>query len=147
MLNLETKLSTAIFARSSLNTDFRSYNRTIYQHFGAKIKNHSEITLPIRKNAIQLNSGRFRAILRHSFSLIVFTQPMYISVNIQSRFSVSSAISQSKKSRDNLDSIMLCYSRLYSTVLNDNILPIVAKQINNISTIPITAYKIVRCPK
>ena len=34
--------------------------------FLSKIENGSEITLPLKINAIQLNSGRFRAILRYS---------------------------------------------------------------------------------
>lgn len=61
---------------------FASKN-TFYQHFGLKNQKHSDITLPFSKNAIQLNFGHFRAILRYSFGLISFQYLMWV----YSRFS------------------------------------------------------------
>ena len=57
--------------KNGLNTDSSSEMQDVLQHFGVKIKDHSEITLPSPKNAIQLNSGRFKAILRYSSDCII----------------------------------------------------------------------------
>lgn len=71
LFNCNWNLSTAKQAQKWLKYWLFRKNRDAFHHFGVNIKNLSEITLPSPKNAIQLNSGRFRAILRYSSDCII----------------------------------------------------------------------------
>ena len=66
LFNLRLNLGMTLLKKKWLKRWLFEHKTHYLSAFLSKRQKGSEITLPLRKNAIQLNPGRFRAILRYS---------------------------------------------------------------------------------